>query len=266
MKPIKYECRHIMPSGAKCHAVALKDRPYCYAHTRLHKFKAAPQIGVMDDLRLPFMEDRHSIQLSIAMIVDAFCTARIDSKHAGLLLYAVQLSTQNVDRTGDVVPAETVEITTETETGEEMAPEKFICDVNNCGACPDRDVCEYGEWDEEDDEETEQDGAEQKAPQPSPPAVPTARSVLSTAVRRALSVESRPLPLVNGTLPIVHAAVSTPQCPGSAGRPLSKVPGDKRKQYAGASLPRASAAPQVPQEMISLPAMKTRGRFGAAMK
>jgi len=49
-------CRHIMPSGAKCHAPALRGKPYCYYHTRLHRFTAAPPIEVDGNLRLPVLQ------------------------------------------------------------------------------------------------------------------------------------------------------------------------------------------------------------------
>jgi hypothetical protein len=43
-------CRPIMPSGARCHAPALRGKPYCYCYTRLHRFTAAPQGSLGDGL------------------------------------------------------------------------------------------------------------------------------------------------------------------------------------------------------------------------
>ncbi|MGD0737778.1 MAG: hypothetical protein ABR976_21810, partial [Terracidiphilus sp.] len=116
MKAISYECRHILPSGAKCEAIALKGKPFCYCHTRLHIFKARPKIQPMDDFYLPFLEDRHSILLALSMIADALCSARIDSKRAGQLQYNIQLALQTIDRTSDVIPITTVETITLTGT------------------------------------------------------------------------------------------------------------------------------------------------------
>ena len=48
MSVFSTECRHIMPSGAKCHAMALRAMPYCYFHTRLHRFAAAPSPGATE--------------------------------------------------------------------------------------------------------------------------------------------------------------------------------------------------------------------------
>ena len=31
------ECRHIKSNGSKCHSPAMKDKPYCYYHLRLHR-------------------------------------------------------------------------------------------------------------------------------------------------------------------------------------------------------------------------------------
>jgi hypothetical protein len=36
-------CRPIVPNGARCHVPALRAKPYCCFHTRLHRFTAAPQ-------------------------------------------------------------------------------------------------------------------------------------------------------------------------------------------------------------------------------
>jgi hypothetical protein len=40
------ECRHIMPRGAKCKAPALRGRPYCYFHDKLHAYT---RDGLRDD-------------------------------------------------------------------------------------------------------------------------------------------------------------------------------------------------------------------------
>jgi hypothetical protein len=191
MPEISYECRHIMPSGAKCEAVALKSTPYCYSHTRLHQFKAKPPIGVMDDLHLPFMEDRTAIQVAIAMVLDAFCSSRIDARHCGLLLYGIQIASQNVDHKNPIIPSQTVETITETDTGEELGPKQFICDDDKCFVCPDRDNCGDCELTEEEEEAAQTEIHKQAAANRPPPAV------------------NRPQPTVPCTLPTIHGTVST---------------------------------------------------------
>ncbi len=63
------ECRHIMPRGVKCKAAALRDRPYCYFHEKLHDY-------TLDGLRdgkgafcLPSLEDACGIQMALMQIM-----------------------------------------------------------------------------------------------------------------------------------------------------------------------------------------------------
>jgi hypothetical protein len=165
MPQMSSECRHIMPSGVKCHAIALKGKPYCYAHTRLHRFTAAPPSDPMDTIQLGVLEDRHAILIAIAKVTDALCSGRLDTRRAGILLYSIQLATQNVDKS-PVIPHETVEFMTETDTGEELGPANYICDDNKCAACPERHTCELCEIDEDEEEEEEKEKEENKEEEP----------------------------------------------------------------------------------------------------
>ena len=137
-----HKCRHIMPNGANCDAPSLKDKPYCYFHTRLHRLTAQPPIGVMDDFRLPVLEDRSAIQIALAQVLDALCSSRIDTKKAGLMLYALQIASQNVERKYDIIPMFGVNSVTQSETGEELATVARTCSPNDCAACPDCDTCD----------------------------------------------------------------------------------------------------------------------------
>jgi hypothetical protein len=144
-----YECRHIMHNGAKCLSPAMRGKPYCYYHARLHRYTAQPSIGVMGNLKLPVLEDRSAIQTALAQVLDAMCCSNIDSKRAGLLLYALQIAGQNVGRSRTVVPCETVETVTETETGDELGPEELNCDPDDCPTCPHRATCKECSSDED---------------------------------------------------------------------------------------------------------------------
>jgi hypothetical protein len=200
---ISYECRHIMPSGAKCQAPSLKGKPYCYAHTRLHQFKAKPKVGVMDDFFLPVIEDRHSVLMALAMVNNALCANRIDGKHAGRLLYSIQIAAQMINQKGEIIPFQPVESMTETETGEELGPEKVFCDLDKCAICPDHDTCEFSGWDEDDEGE----------PKPSTPTPESTLRKLSTAARRAVATERRSIINVNNGLPILQAVMSNGRHP-----------------------------------------------------
>ena len=138
-----HECRHIMPNGAKCHAAALRGKPYCYFHTRLHHFTSQPPIPPDGTLRLPVLEDQTAIQLAVSQVLDALCSSRLDPRRAGLFLYGIQIASQNVERKFDIIPRTTVESITQTDAGEDLAPEERICNApEDCVDCPDRDTCE----------------------------------------------------------------------------------------------------------------------------
>ena len=130
-----------MPSGKKCHAVALRGMPYCYFHTRVHHVAKPEPEPKYAPLKLPLLEDRSAIQLALAQILDALASARIDAKQAGLLLYGLQIASTNIS--GDAsVPAGTVMNITRTRNGGELAPEEFDCDrPEDCKQCIGRERC-----------------------------------------------------------------------------------------------------------------------------
>jgi hypothetical protein len=135
------ECRHIMPSGNKCHAAALRGTPYCYFHTRVHR-SAKPKPELKNaPLKLPVLEDRSAIQLALADILDALTSARIDAKQAGLLLYGLQIASTNISG-GASVSTNAVMSVTRTRNGGELAPQKFGCDrPEDCKQCTGRERC-----------------------------------------------------------------------------------------------------------------------------
>ena len=82
------ECRHIMPSGLRCHSPALRDESFCYYHSSLHR-STAPK-GKFDDqsLQLPTLEDSSAVQIALTQVLSALGSSQLDSRRAGLLLYA----------------------------------------------------------------------------------------------------------------------------------------------------------------------------------
>ena len=211
MPMISYECRHIMPSGSKCGSIALKDKPYCYAHTRLHRAMAAPPPGPMDSLHFPVLEDRHVIQIAVSQVLNSLCSGSLDPRRVGLALYGLQIASQNVDRTGDVIPFGTVESVTETESGDELAPIEHICDPSKCFVCPERDSCEEALLTDEEQEraiaQIRKRAVERRAMAAANRPKPAGQSAVSAA-QSPPSPAPCALPAVNGTLPIVHAAAS----------------------------------------------------------
>jgi hypothetical protein len=106
---------------------------------------------VFDDIKLPMLEDSASIQVAISQIVAAFLSSRIDARRTGLLLYALQIASQNIDRASSSEEFETVHSMTVTGEGDELAPEKEICEDGDCASCNERDTCDDYDPEEEDE-------------------------------------------------------------------------------------------------------------------
>jgi hypothetical protein len=154
-----YECRHIMHNGARCHSPALRDTDYCYFHTTLHN--RASQLRTFraktpkqaEPLDLPILEDRSAIQVALTRIVERLCSSDLESRRAGLLLYALQIAAQNVERKTDILPFRGVEAVYHTDEGEELAPRRRVCeDWDKCTGCDLKDTCRDYEPEEEEDE------------------------------------------------------------------------------------------------------------------
>jgi hypothetical protein len=136
-------CRHIMPNGNKCDSPALRGKQFCYFHTRVHS--RAPQKGQTADqpLEFPVLEDRCAIQLALAQVLNRLGSGKLDPRSAGLLLYGLQIASQNVERNLDILPKYGVEAQTRTKDGDVLAPPKVRCHKpENCGNCPHLAICE----------------------------------------------------------------------------------------------------------------------------
>ena len=92
------ECRHIMPTGAKCHSPALHGKPYCYFHIRHHALAQRPNPMREEPLQFPDLADRGNIQTALGQVLDALGSSRLAPRHAGLLLYGLQIASHNCER------------------------------------------------------------------------------------------------------------------------------------------------------------------------
>jgi hypothetical protein len=150
------ECRHILPTGLKCCALALRGKPYCYYHARLHTFVKRPEPSLMEPIKLPVLEDRGAIQLGLTQVLDALGSDRITPRSAGLFLYAIQLASQQVKSSIGNVSSRPVHSTALSPEGEELGPEVSSCPhYHNCSICDQGEECEEFEPDEDEDEEEE---------------------------------------------------------------------------------------------------------------
>jgi hypothetical protein len=139
------KCRHIKVAGDKCKAPALKGKDYCYFHSAQRRRDARPLANrwVFD---IPFLEDHSTIQLVISEVADSLAGNRIDTKRAGLLLYALQIASQNLNH-GGMVSIFPVRETTTSSDGQEIAP--VVENINFLDDSSDDDDIEDDEEDED---------------------------------------------------------------------------------------------------------------------
>jgi hypothetical protein len=119
-------CRHIKSNGERCGSPALRNELFCYYHVELkrrhHRCKPlrdpavtilhpmslqdgsqrepilAEPLNPFPPLDLPQLEDRHSIQVALSLIVTALAQYRIDPKLAALLFYGLQVASTNAHK------------------------------------------------------------------------------------------------------------------------------------------------------------------------
>jgi hypothetical protein len=96
-------CDHLKEDGVFCGSPALKGRNYCYFHLNLRgrrlKAARARRCGDNPPLNLPFPEDMHSVQLSLAEVMWAIAEDRIETKKAWALLNTLQQASTNLNQT-----------------------------------------------------------------------------------------------------------------------------------------------------------------------
>jgi len=94
-------CQHIKMNGDRCGASALRDQKFC----RFHNCCGSVEVDVSTSAAvpaapffLPVLEDAASIQLAITQVCEHLLHRRLDAKKAGILLYAMQVASSNLDR------------------------------------------------------------------------------------------------------------------------------------------------------------------------
>ena len=76
---------------------------------------------------LPPLVDSASIQAAISKIAGASLSSRLSARRTGLLLYALQIASQNINRSTTSKDSKIVHSMTVTGDGDELAPEMEIC-------------------------------------------------------------------------------------------------------------------------------------------
>ncbi len=90
-------CRHIKTDGVRCGSPALRDKPFCFFHDRMRRRQLQPRRR-KPDLEFPVLEDASAVQVALMQVIQAIADRKLDSKTAGLLLYALQTASYNLKR------------------------------------------------------------------------------------------------------------------------------------------------------------------------
>ena len=94
-------CTHIKTNGTQCGSPALRGRRFCFFHKNWRgqriqlNAKPAPDFS----LTLPVLEDPESVQVALMQVMRLILSGQIDTKIAGLLLYALQTAAINLRNT-----------------------------------------------------------------------------------------------------------------------------------------------------------------------
>jgi hypothetical protein len=117
------ECRHIKASGTKCEAPALKGEQFCYFHSR-SRAHARRHVDYYQAIEIPLLEDRSAIQHALTEVARAIANNNMDTKRAGVLLYSLQIASQNARNQNEIIGGEKqVREVTRTEEGTDLGPE-----------------------------------------------------------------------------------------------------------------------------------------------
>lgn len=136
------ECRHILLSGHKCRAAALKGKAFCYHHLysrRLARMNPAPA----DPLLLPSIEDAAGVTAALNQVIRQYGNNRMDRQKASTLFYGLQIAASLVSKSRDDQPVgQTVRDVCEDEEGGLIAPEATSCEPpEDCEKCAKRGKC-----------------------------------------------------------------------------------------------------------------------------
>jgi hypothetical protein len=104
-------CQHVKPSGKGCGSPALKDREFCYYHTKLEESlppmrdmyraynpKAAPGEWPLLNFPTPELEDAAGIQIGFMQVLHGVANGNLDVRKAGRMLSALHGAAANLHR------------------------------------------------------------------------------------------------------------------------------------------------------------------------
>jgi hypothetical protein len=93
-------CQHVKVNGVQCGSPALRRRRFCYFHENYRQTQAR-LMADQSEVRIsnfPLLEDANSIQVAVMHVIHLLVSGRMDTKVAGLTLYALQTASANMKR------------------------------------------------------------------------------------------------------------------------------------------------------------------------
>jgi hypothetical protein len=104
----------------------MRGSDFCYFHSSAQSM-AKVKSSNSEVIKLPPLVDSASIQAAISQVIAASLKSRLDARRTGLLLYALQIASQNIIRSTSRKDSNIVHSMTVTGDGDELAPEREIC-------------------------------------------------------------------------------------------------------------------------------------------
>jgi hypothetical protein len=116
--PVK-QCQRMKMNGTQCGSPAVRNQKFCYFHQRCNAVQFDVSTSAAEPAALfflPVLEDAASIQATITQVCEHLLQRRLDPKKAGVMLYAMQVASANLDRLSqensqesspDTLPSET---------------------------------------------------------------------------------------------------------------------------------------------------------------
>jgi hypothetical protein len=165
-------CQHVKVNGTQCGSPALRRRRHCFFHDRFRREQAriAADASAQRKFELPLLEDANSVQIALMKVIQMLGSGRLDSKTAGLILYALQTASVNL-RNADFEANDVSDVVIDRDTvsatcidGPQWLEEDFEDDSEEEDSEEDDSEEEdEEEEDEEEDEEEEEEEDEQAA-------------------------------------------------------------------------------------------------------
>ena len=94
-------CKHVKLDGSPCAQPARRGKEFCRFHSALYEPIVMPGQPLY---RPPILEDSASVQIVIMQVIRELMRQPIDKHNAGLILYGLQLASNNLSRFRELYP------------------------------------------------------------------------------------------------------------------------------------------------------------------